>query len=145
MPKEMVPPQAFSGDVAAPTRVTINTKGGSMTAILRKDLREKLGVVGSQLCAAALEFGSGPAVLLLGDAKIRVLRLGKDRFEVVLGADEGDEIDEITAAFLKLKEAQFKAGDLPLMAPIAADRWQAEAEGWTRAAEAALGRSEPGR
>ena len=130
MPKEVDLSHAIVGDVVAVTEVTVNTKGGSMTAILKKVLRERLGRLGNHLPAAVLQFTSGPSLVLLssgtGESCLRVHRMGENRFEIALDDGEDEEVDDLTAAFLRLKESQFKAGSLPLMAPVTADEWRAD-------------------
>ncbi len=147
MSNDPVLPPIFSGDVVASTEVTVNTKGGSTTAILRKDLRDTLGDIGTRLSAAALQFAAGPAVVLLSPERtgrhVRVQRLGDNRFEIDLDTGDGAEIDDITAAFLTLKLAQFKGGELSLSEPMTAAQWRAEAAAWDEAAEAAQARTQP--
>ena len=58
----------ITGDIAASADVTINTKGGSVTAILKKSLRDRLGALSDHLAGAALQFASGQSVLLLAGA-----------------------------------------------------------------------------
>src|ERR1700681_2708531 len=104
-------PSAILGDVVAREDVTVNTKGGSMTATLKKPLREKLGELGTSLSGAAVEFASGQAVVLLSrvpgaanaDLPVRVRKVGLNRFEIGIESDDDEEVDEVTAAFLRLK------------------------------------------
>ncbi len=135
MPRKTKLPQGITGDVEAMTMVTVNTKGGSMTATLKKALRETLGEIGGRLTAAAVQFATGQAILLLspsGDsssiAPVRVHRIGKNRFEIELDTGEDEEIDNVTAAFLQLKQDQFEKGELVLMPSVNADQWRIETE-----------------
>src|SRR3954469_3072009 len=127
-------PGLIVGDVETSTDVRVNTKGGSLTAILKKNLREQLGAIGETLAGAALRFGGGETLLLLSNAdaapggRLRVLRVGKNRFEIELDSDTDDEVDGLTAAFLRVKQQQFVDGSLELMPPIGADQWRAEME-----------------
>lgn len=141
MAKKLIPSHPITGDVTAATEVTINTKGGSMTAILKKVLRDQLGRLGNHLPAAVLQFTGGPAVVLMssgaGESCLRVHRLGGNRFEIELDAGDDEEVDDLTVAFLRLKESQFKAGNLLLMAPVTADDWRAEMDEKLKAARRA--------
>ena len=149
MPKEVELTQAIVGDIVAAMDVTINTKGGSMTATLRKALRDKLGELGDHLSAAALQFATGQAILLLragtGSATssppVRVRRLGKNRFEIELETGDDEDIDEVTVAFLRLKEDQFKKGILALSEAATADEWRAEMDRKLDIAKAAMERT----
>jgi hypothetical protein len=133
--REIEAADTFVGDVAAASGVTVNSKGGSLTATLKKALREKLGDVadfGGQLAGAAVQFPGGPAVVLLSPASgltspIRVQQTGRNRFEIELDSGEGEEVDEVTAAFLRLKQQQFVSGELELMGPAGAEQLAAEA------------------
>jgi hypothetical protein len=139
-------PSAILGDVVAREDVTINTKGGSMTATLKKPLREKLGELGASLSAAAVEFASGQAVVLLSrvpgaantDLPVRVRKVGLNRFEIGIESDGDEEADEVTAAFLRLKKDLFGKGRLRLLEPVTAAEWRAEMDAKVAAVEAAL-------
>lgn len=122
----------ITGDVAATADVTINTKGGSTTATLRKALRDRLGRLGDQMAGAAVEFATGQALVLLSGgsgaadaAPVRVRKIGRNRFEIELEVEEDEEVDEVTAAFLRLKKDQFERGLLNLSAPMTADALEA--------------------
>jgi hypothetical protein len=126
-------PLPIVGDVDTATEVSVNTKGGSLSTTLKKGIRESLGEVGYGLTAAALRFDTGEGVVLLSGApeseapaSVRVSRIGSNRFEVELDSGEGEEIDDLTAAFLTLKIDQFKKGRLHLTGPVDADEWKAE-------------------
>ncbi|MEQ8346259.1 MAG: hypothetical protein RIB84_15200 [Sneathiellaceae bacterium] len=61
------PPLApIAGDISTASEVTVNRKGGSLTATLKKTLRERIDLLGNHMHAAALQFGSGQSVLLHG-------------------------------------------------------------------------------
>jgi hypothetical protein len=135
-------PVPIVGDIVAMTDVSINKKGGSLSATLKKGIRESLGEVGDRLTAAALEFAPGREVVLLSggadaDAptSVRVSRISKNRYEVELETGEDEEIDDLTAAFLMLKVDQFKKRKLHLLPAVTADEWQAEMDEKFRAAE----------
>ena len=120
----------ITGDVAAVSQVTVNTKGGSVTATLKKAIRDRLGKIGGQLSAAALEFGNGSSVVLMSagsvETSLRVHKIGANRFEIEIINEQEEEIDNVAAAFINLKKSQFEAGTLPLMEPITADQWREE-------------------
>lgn len=118
----------ISGDVSASTDVTVNTKGGSTTATLRKDLRDQLGDVGGHLLGATVPLGGDLSALVMvpdrpGQGRVRVQRSGHNRFEVVLD-DDGATEDPLLDAFLRIKVAQFTAGQLDLTVPMSVDDWQ---------------------
>ncbi len=134
--------EAFIGDVVATEDVAINTKGGSMSATLKKPLRERLGDVG-MAAGAALEFDTGQAVVILSrrsgtsEAPVRIRKLGTNRFELRIDGGDDVEIDGVTAAFLRLKRALFERGELELSVPVSADRWRAAIAAKLRPGEAA--------
>lgn len=138
---------AISGDVAIMANVTLNTKGGSTTAIIKKPLRDRLGKVGDHLAAATLEFATGQALILLmgaipgvpkGRAPLRVRRTGRNRFEIELESDGDAEIDEVTAAFLRLKKHLFEKGKLRLSEAVTAEEWRTAMDKKIAVAEAAM-------
>ncbi len=115
----------FVGDVGAQASVTVNKKGGSLTAILKKILTDKLSLLGGRVSAATIELGSGQSVLLLGAdedlGQLQVIRRGENAFEVVAADSEDAEVDSVTEAFLALKTAQFERGQLDLSGPLSAE------------------------
>lgn len=118
----------ISGDVNVVADIRVNVKGGSMSAILRKPIRESLGEVADHLCAATVDFGDGSGIVLLradGDAPVFVRSLGAKRFEVTLENEDDEEVDELTAAFLRLKLDQFKKGAVRLSHPYTAESFRA--------------------
>ena len=137
---------AITGDVVAMADVRINTKGGSLTATLKKAVRDKLGNLGDHLSAATVEFATGQAILLLSGGSgatgvnlpVHVRKIGKNRFEIGLEADSDEEVDEVTAAFLRLKRDQFEKGRLRLSEPVTADDWRAAMDEKIGTAEAAM-------
>ena len=120
-----------------------------MTATLKKALRDRLGTPVDHLTAAAVEFASGKAVLLLTDeasadganVPVHVRKVGGNRFEIELETEDDEELDEVTAAFLRLKRDQFEKGKLRLSEPVTADGWGVAMDEKITAAEAALERS----
>ncbi len=126
--------QLIVGDVEAMTEVTVNTKGGSMTATLKKALRERLGSLAGGLAGAAVQFTTGQAVVLLSPGgegaggQVRVYRIGKNRFEIELDTGEDEEVDDVTAAFLQIKRSQFIKGELELLPPVSAAQRRAESD-----------------
>ncbi|MDE8652825.1 hypothetical protein [Novosphingobium album (ex Liu et al. 2023)] len=126
----------ITGDIAAAADVTVNSKGGSATATLKKVLRDRLGRMGNHLSGAALQFANGQAIVLLAGAatdapaagEVRVRQTGRNRFEIELDEDGADEIDEVTASFLRLKKDQFEKGQLKLSAPMSASDWKSKTD-----------------
>ena len=140
MPKEENLGPTITGDVVALTEVTVNSKGDSTTAILKKGLRETLGKIGDRLTAAALPFSGSSVLLMSADtagATIRVRKIGKNRYEIELTTEEDERVDETTEAFLQLKANQFKSHALSLAAPMTANQWQSRMDDELRGAKAA--------
>jgi hypothetical protein len=122
--------QPISGDVGIIGRVRVNEKGGSMSAILKKPLRERLGEVLDHLDAASLDFGDGSVALLLradGGTPVHVRSIGGKRFEISIQDDDDEDVDELTAAFLRLKIDQFKKGRVELSSPYTAEMFAVHA------------------
>ncbi len=123
------PAPAILGDVQAVADIAVHVGSGSLTATLKKPLREALGAVGPHLAAAALRFEAGPSVVLLGapgEVALRVQRTGPNRFEIALETGGDVEIDDVTAAFLALKLDQLKNNALDLIEPVTAAELRAE-------------------
>lgn len=117
------------GDVSATADVTLNSKGGSTTATLKKVLRDRLAISDRRLTGAAIEFEDGNNMLVLAGrdgstGAFTVRKTGRNRFEIELDTGSGREIGDIEAAFLRLKLAQFKRGVLPLSAPMTSVAWK---------------------
>jgi hypothetical protein len=124
-------PALFAGDVEVQTTIRVSRKGGSLTAILKKILVERLGLVGDTLAAATIDLGAG-RVLVLGSpgavGKVRIQRSGPRTVEVAADGADDAEVDEIAEAFLRLKAAQFNRGQLALSGPVTAEAWRARSE-----------------
>lgn len=132
------------GDIDVKTDISVSTKGGSLNATLKKEIRERLGKFEGHLTAAALQFSDDQAVVLLcggsgasAASSLRVRRISKNRFELELDTGDHEEIDDITAAFLMLKIEQFKRSKLDLLPAVTAEDWQEEMDEKFKAAEAA--------
>ena len=109
----------FSGDVTAQAPVTINSKGGSVTATLRKALIETIGAIGPRMAAATVEVAPDHSLVLLAETgaadRFHIRNRGGGLIEISV-EDAGDaEIDGITEAFLRLKTEQFVRDDLLLI------------------------------
>ena len=146
MPQKTKTESPITGEVVATADLTINTKGGSTTATLKKPIADLLQDVEGRLAAAAATFANGQTFVLLTrgavtrDMPIRIRRVGGNRFAVELETAEHEEVDEVTAAFLRLKRDQFAKGTLRLAEPVTADQWRAETNERVAVAEAAAGR-----
>jgi hypothetical protein len=119
------------GDIAASADVTIHTKGGSVTATLKKPLRDTLGALQDHHPGAALQFANGQSVVLLVGASnepqggaFRVHRINSNRYEIVFEDESEQDVDPVTAAFLHLKSDQFRKGMLRLSEPMTAEDWR---------------------
>lgn len=118
----------ISGDVNVVEDIRVNVKGGSMSAILRKPIRERLGDITNHVCAATVDFEDGSGIVLLRaeqDAPVFVRSLGAKRFEITLGSNDDEEVDELTAAFLRLKADQFTKGLVRLSRPYTVESFRA--------------------
>ncbi|MFT4100628.1 MAG: hypothetical protein QM674_06240 [Burkholderiaceae bacterium] len=129
MPLSAKPPSSHfaasvSGDVTV-EQTRLNTKGGSMTATLKKTLRAAFDQGTDMAVGARLDFGTLGSLVLLapGGAEgaqqhlghIRVTRMHDRRFMVDL-VDDGAEInDPMTQAFLTMIVEQFKRGERALV------------------------------
>lgn len=128
---------SITGDVAATADVTVNTKGGSTTAILKKTLRDRLGGIHNHLNGAALQFANGQAIVVIAGAatgavtagQLRVRQTGRNRFEIEADSDDAVEVDEVTASFLRLKKDQFEKQQLHLSDPMSAAEWRTKLDG----------------
>lgn len=135
---DVAEPMPITGDIAASSDVTVNTKGGSMTATLRKPLRDLLPDKMGHLSGAALEFEGGEAVVILaGSTKryhsptgVQVRRVSRNIFEIEMETEDGksEEVDVVTAAFLTIKEKQLARGTLRLSDPMSAEGWRAKTD-----------------
>lgn len=115
---------SIQGDVTV-EETRLNTKGGSMTAILRKRLSEALGTTGGLVTGARLDFGQLASVVLLAPSRIgtgrvkrgriRITRMTDRRFVVDLIDDNPETIDPFTQAFLTMIVEQFKRGQRKLV------------------------------
>lgn len=126
----------FKGEISAQDDLRTNTKGGSITAILKKGLATAFGLVdarGAQtqtLAAAAVQIDSAHRLLLMtvkesfGTA-IQVRRTGKHSVELSVSEEETDEIDEVATSFIEIKKKLFAQGRLNLTAPMDADAFEA--------------------
>jgi hypothetical protein len=122
----------FLGDVEAQEAVRVNRKGGSWTAIIRKRLAERLGMGSDRFTAATVDLGADRSLLLMGNAEmagsVRIQRSGRGRVEVFVEGDGDVELDDVDAAFLRLKTSEFERGRLALSGPVSARDWVARAE-----------------
>ena len=107
----------IQGDVTV-EETRLNTKGGSMTAILRKKLSGALGGGGTTAMGARFDFGKlGSVILLVPDrmkgGRIQVTRMNDRRFVVDLVDKSAATVEPFTHAFLTIIAEQFKHGQRP--------------------------------
>jgi hypothetical protein len=104
------------GDVSVED-TRLNTKGGSMTATLKKPLRDALGA-GKRALGVRLDFGKVSGVFLaparLARQRFQVTRMGERRIVIDLVDDTRQPLDPYEAAFLNVLTEQFKRGERPL-------------------------------
>ena len=113
------PTASIQGDVTV-EETRLNTKGGSMTAILRKKLGEALGRGGTTATGARYDFGELGSVILLVPGRlkagrIQVTRMSDRRFVVDLVDKNAPTVEPLTRAFLTIITEQFKHGQRRLV------------------------------
>lgn len=113
------PTASIQGDVTV-EETRLNTKGGSMTAILRKKLGEALGRGGTTATGARYDFGELGSVILLVPGRlkagrIQVTRMSDRRFVVDLVDKNAPAVEPLTRAFLTIITEQFKHGQRRLV------------------------------
>src|SRR5438270_1508663 len=102
--------------------VTVNNKGGSVSAILKRPIRGDLGA--DRRCyGAKIEFKPGVSCVLVAgnQGKIRVARIGNG---FVLTLDEGQQevVDPTTKAVLNIYEEMLKVGKANVIPPAEAEQ-----------------------
>lgn len=129
----------FKGEISAQDDLRANTKGGSITAILKKGLANALGLAvprsgqNQTLTAAAVEIDSAHRLLLMTAKEsfgktIQVRRTGKHSVELSVSEEETDEVDEVAASFVEFKKKLFAQGRLNLTKPMDANALEALAD-----------------
>jgi hypothetical protein len=127
------------GDVPVET-VAVNTKGGSLSAIIKRSLRGDF-TGGASFYGARMDFEPGISCVLVApgrteardhsgpDRKFRVQRVTPRRYIIDFGDEEKDvTIDPMTKATLQILEEMAKAGKLTLLSPEEADKRFAQIE-----------------
>jgi hypothetical protein len=102
--------------------VTVNRKGGSLSAILKVPLRGDL--TADEPCyGAKIEFRPGLSCVLVAgrQGRIRVVKI-PNGFMLTLEEGEQEVVDPTTKAVLNLYEEMLKAGQVGLLTPAAAER-----------------------
>lgn len=100
--------------------VTVNQKGGSLTATLKKALRADWTVASGRLHGARMEFGNGVACVLMAPEvagtidistpRFHVTQVSPSRFQVDLLGEDTPTMEPMTAALLSILKEQIKAG-----------------------------------
>lgn len=112
------PGMVISGDVVVDD-VTVNQKGGSLTATLKKMLRTNLNTAAGYLLGARMDFAGGTSCVLMTPAleaedsaarQLRVTRVSPHRFLVDLVEEDEATVDPMTEALLVLLQQQVTAG-----------------------------------
>jgi hypothetical protein len=124
--KKMAAVPSITGDVSI-EEVTINRKGGSLSAILKKSIRGSLES-SVQTFGARIDFEPGVSCLLMAPGsiasedregharRISVQRVSLNRFIIDLTSEEEKEtVDPMTKATLKILEDKLKKGDLTIL------------------------------
>jgi hypothetical protein len=112
-------PSTISGDVIV-DEVSLNQKGGSLTATLKKPIRAGLDIAAGHLSGALLKFAGGVTCVLMAPAekspkedetpRFRVTRVSPHRFVVDLVEEQTAGVDRMTQAVLTTIQAQIEAG-----------------------------------
>src|SRR5205809_3197889 len=102
--------------------VTVNDKGGSLSAILKRPIRGDLNP-GKQCYGAKIEFEPGVSCVLVAGGKKRI-RVAKIANGFVLTIDEGPQemVDPTTKAILNIYDEMIKAGKVQVVPPAEAER-----------------------
>lgn len=111
----------ITGDVTVDD-VTLNIKGGSLTAVLKKAIRAGLDMDARHCFGAKLDFAEGASCILMAAAEIgaqqrrsnapkfRVTRVSSRRFVVDLVDNKLAPVEPLTQALLSIIKEQIKAG-----------------------------------
>jgi hypothetical protein len=109
----------IKGDVHVES-VTVNAKGGSLSAILKQSLRRGFVEDGS-FYGARMDFEDGTPVVIIaqrfaGGRRYLVTQIADNRYMIELEEDAGKEtVDPMTKATLQILEQMTKAGKLTLL------------------------------
>lgn len=126
MAERLAPQRSIIGSIPVEP-VTVNQKGGSVAAILKKSIRGNLGE--AAFCyGAKMEFENGMTCVLVApgaspgmddDLKFYVRRVSPSRFVIDCNVQE-ETVDPITQAMLQILDKEIKAGKLEVMSDQAA-------------------------
>jgi hypothetical protein len=145
------PVPTIVGDVAVES-VTVNDKGGSLSAILKRPLRTDFAG-GGLFYGARIDFEPGISCVLVAPGrteakdrtgkgrKFRVQRVTPHRYVLDFGDDDREVVDPVTKATLKILEEMARTGRLTLLSQEETDKrfakfQELEAEGDRLAAAA---------
>lgn len=124
MPRKSASVPSIVGDVPI-DQVAVNSKGGSLSAILKRSIRGDL-TSGADYFGAKMEFGPGVSAVLVAPmikksrgradpGRFRVVRVSRSRYVVDFEENNEEVIDPVTKATLELLEEMLKAGKLKLL------------------------------
>jgi hypothetical protein len=121
MTDRLTPQRSIIGNLTVEP-VTVNQKGGSLAAILKKSIRGNLGE--ADFCyGAKMEFDNGMTCVLVApgaspgaddEPRFYVRRVSPSRFVIDCNVQE-DAVDPITQAMLGILDREIKAGTLEVM------------------------------
>jgi hypothetical protein len=120
------PEASIIGDVTTEA-VTINRKGGSVTAILKQNIRGELNSAQTG-CGARIDFGNGVSCVVVAPGEIKTSkRSGKIRIQrvahgymITLDDGSGEVVDPVTQKILSMYEEMIKAGKVKVLSPAQA-------------------------
>ena len=110
---------SIKGDVHVES-VTVNAKGGSLSAILKQSLRRGF-IEDGAFYGARMDFEDGTPIVIIaqgfsGDQRYLVTQIANNRYMIELEERAGKEtVDPMTKATLQILEAMATAGNLTLL------------------------------
>lgn len=123
------PIKALAGDAAiSPTEISLNRKGGSLTATLKKALTSNLTAftLKDKVIGTAIPLADGDGLILLSslvdeeDPDVRMVKVAPNRFEILIGEQDEVELDAVSTALLQLKELELTSGRAQISEPVTA-------------------------
>ncbi len=123
------PNRAFFGDVQNSAEISLNRKGGSLTATLKKVLTGQIAAFQdiSKVFGTSISLPGGDGLVVLSslveddDPDVHMRKLSDTRYEIVIGEEPMQELDPVSLGLLSLKEADIAAGRAELSAPMSAE------------------------
>lgn len=118
------------GDVASTSDVRLEANGMFVTASLNRKMGSPLLKQGkfAHYTGARVDLDNGNFVILSGEPKkgndVVVRRVGKNSVYISMSGGDVVEVDDVEAAFLRLKLNDFSRGEVELSGPMTASEWR---------------------